>query len=95
MHPESDEAAPPINAHGPAPHSLTGTKQARFVNRYCPADDKPYEHSQLNSGVYLDSNLQGLLAEDRRRGVRNHLVADKVFKAYLLEQKSFAGVMRS
>ncbi|KAK7196448.1 hypothetical protein NESM_000582200 [Novymonas esmeraldas] len=85
----------PAGTFGEPTHSLTGTKHARFVNRYSPAYDTPYEHAQLNTGVYLDEELLDELTEDRRAGVRYHLVADKVFKAYQLERKSFASIMRS
>ncbi|KPA75041.1 hypothetical protein ABB37_08729 [Leptomonas pyrrhocoris] len=73
---------------------MTGTRLSRFVNNYSPMHDKPWGHLELNSGVYLDDELSEKLADDRRRNVQHHLVADKAFKEYCAARLNNASTMR-
>ncbi|CAJ1020844.1 hypothetical protein Q4I30_002394 [Leishmania utingensis] len=86
---------PPTDSRSEATHTLPGTRQAPCVNNSLPTQEKSCGHVRPNTDVYVSEELLDMLSEDRRINRRHHLVVDKVFKAYMLEKKNFAGVMRT
>ncbi|CBZ25157.1 conserved hypothetical protein [Leishmania mexicana MHOM/GT/2001/U1103] len=76
-------------------HTLTGAKQTHSLDRFSSEHDTPCEHVQPNTVAHMSDELLDMLAEDRRINLKHHLVVGKLFKAYLLEKKNFANVMRT
>ncbi|CAG9571599.1 conserved hypothetical protein [Leishmania major strain Friedlin] len=89
------DSAQPTNSSGEPTHTLTRAKQTHSLDRFTPAHDMPCEHVQPNTVGRVSDELLDMLAEDHRINLKHHLVVDKLFKAYLLEKKNFANVMRT
>ncbi|KPI88503.1 hypothetical protein ABL78_2399 [Leptomonas seymouri] len=89
------DSASPVSAGAGVPLSVTGSRLAHFVNNYSPVHDTALKHLELNTDVYLDSELGEKLTEDRRLNVQHHLVADRALREYCITRMNNGSMMRS